>query len=62
MIMFLRRMIGVAGVLVAASALALVLPGCGGSQEVGPHGEVKAIPLVNPTPEAAKPETTVPAK
>jgi hypothetical protein len=63
--MLLRRFLGVSGVLLAMGVLSIIVPGCGSGQEVGPHGEVKAIPIVNPAPGALKPgqeEAPVPAK
>jgi hypothetical protein len=62
--MSLRRMIGVSGVLLAVGALSIIVPGCGGSQETGPDGVVKAIPPVNPAPGAvpSDKESPVPPK
>lgn len=45
-----RRMMGLAGVLLALGALAMALPGCGDTQETGPDGQVKVAPVVNPAP------------
>lgn len=54
-----RRMMGISGVLVIVSALAIALPGCGGEPAAtGPAGEPKLAPVVNPAPGAAQPETT----
>jgi len=54
--MILRRIVGVSGFLIFAGTLLIALPGCGGSQEVGPDGAVKAVPVTNPAPGAAEPE------
>ena len=45
-----HRTVGLAGSLLASSLLTTSLAGCGGGQEVGPDGQVKVAPVLNPAP------------
>jgi len=53
-------MIGLPGFLLVLSACLPTVPGCGGGQETGPNGEVKAVAPVNPAPGSLEPEKSVP--
>ena len=50
--MFVRPLIGFAGVLLALGALSMALPGCGGGQTTGTGANVQNAPPVNPAPGA----------